>query len=293
MEVEQIYQWLMQYLENNRAMTEAELRKALGPEDVEHALLLLNYLVTKNLASVKVMGTNWEYSIRDIDQAKTLIGYERLVSIEPKSTKISSCLVISVPLSLEQGFRSLKKKYQQVQILHIREAFKLLLNAANQELLLSMPFFEGDGLSYLIDEVQNVAKRGVSVRLLSREILAPRREDFSYLDKLRAFSKLINLFESSRTSPKAKLEIRDYSARISDQRGDSLYYEGVHQKMIVVDRRYAYVGSGEIRAASFMTNGEVGVIQLDEEAQFWADFFDLFWKNAQLVPFEFFESAIK
>lgn len=293
MEVEQIYQWLMQYLENNRAMTEAELRKALGPEDVEHALLLLNYLVTKNLASVKVMGTNWEYSIRDIDQAKILIGYEEPVSIEPKSTKISSCLVISVPLSLEQGFRSLKKKYQQVPIQHIREAFKLLLNAANQELLLSMPFFEGDGLSYLIDEVQNVAKRGVSVRLLSREILAPRREDFSYLDKLRAFSKLINLFESSRTSPKAKLEIRDYSTRISDQTGDSLYYEGVHQKMIVVDRRYAYVGSGEIRAASFMTNGEVGVIQLDEEAQFWADFFDLFWKNAQPVPFEFFESAIK
>lgn len=293
MEVEQIYQWLMQYLENNRAMTEAELRKALGPEDVEHALLLLNYLVMKNLASVKVMGTNWEYSIRDIDQAKILVGYEEPVRIEPKPTQISSCLVISVPLSLEQGFRSLKKKYQQVQILHIREAFKLLFNAANQELLLSMPFFEGDGLSYLIDEVQNVAKRGVSVRLLSREILAPRREDFSYLDKLRAFSKLINLFESSRTSPKAKLEIRDYSARISDQRGDSLYYEGVHQKMIVVDRQYAYVGSGEIRAASFMTNGEVGVIQLDEEAQFWADFFDLFWKNAQPVPFEFFESAIK
>jgi phosphatidylserine/phosphatidylglycerophosphate/cardiolipin synthase-like enzyme len=292
MEVEQIYQWLIQYLETNESMTEAELRKTFDTEDVEHALLLLNYLVTKNLASVKVTGIKREYSIKDIDQAKILIGYEQPISIEVKPAHIRPCLVISVPLSLEQGFRSLKKKYQKLQVLHIREAFKLLLSAANRELLLLMPFFESDGLSYLVDEVQNVGKREVTVRLLSREILSPRREDFAYLNKLRAFSKLINLFESNRTSPKAKLEIRDYSARISDQRGDSLHYEGVHQKMIVTDRRYAYVGSGEIRSASFITNGEVGVIQLDEEAEFWADFFDLFWESAQPVQFDFFKSAI-
>lgn len=50
--------------------------------------------------------------------------------------------------------------------------------------------------------------------------------------------------------------------------------------MVVVDRRYSYVGSGELRTASFITNGEAGSIYTGLSAEFWADFFEIFWKRA-------------
>lgn len=70
-----------------------------------------------------------------------------------------------------------------------------------------------------------------------------------------------------------------------------LVYEGIHQKMIVIDRARAYIGSGEIRAPSFIVNGDVGVIQSGQAAQFWADYFMLFWSEALQVDHQFFRSA--
>lgn len=48
--------------------------------------------------------------------------------------------------------------------------------------------------------------------------------------------------------------------------------------MVIVDKKYTYIGSGEIRAASFMTNEEVGYLVTEAHASFWSDFFNLFWK---------------
>lgn len=61
--------------------------------------------------------------------------------------------------------------------------------------------------------------------------------------------------------------------------------------MIVIDRARAYIGSGEIRAPSFIVNGDVGVIQSGQAAQFWADYFMLFWSEALQVDHQFFRSA--
>lgn len=65
--------------------------------------------------------------------------------------------------------------------------------------------------------------------------------------------------------------------------------------MVVADDRCAYVGSGEIRAASFLMNGEVGVIQSGNEARFWVDYFDLFWnsESSREITKSFFERAVK
>ena len=64
----------------------------------------------------------------------------------------------------------------------------------------------------------------------------------------------------------------------------SLQYRGVHQKMVVADTDAAYIGSGEIREASYLRNGEVGYLRTDNaEVAFWADFFELFWREARDV----------
>jgi limonene-1,2-epoxide hydrolase len=51
--------------------------------------------------------------------------------------------------------------------------------------------------------------------------------------------------------------------------------------MVIADETVAYVGSGEIRENSFLTNGEAGVLTVTAaEVVFWRDFFDLFWEEA-------------
>lgn len=51
--------------------------------------------------------------------------------------------------------------------------------------------------------------------------------------------------------------------------------------MTIADTDAAYVGSGEIRENSFLTNGEAGSLTVDTaEVCFWHDFYDLFWQQA-------------
>jgi hypothetical protein len=122
----------------------------------------------------------------------------------------------------------------------------------------------------------------VHVCALTRELLNPNRFDYGHMQKVRAFGKLIDLFVSSGGDPSA-VEVRDYTLKVGDGGDQSLVYEGIHQKMIVVDRARAYVGSGEIRASSFLINGDAGVVQVGNAAAFWADYFLLFWSEAQEV----------
>ena len=87
--------------------------------------------------------------------------------------------------------------------------------------------------------------------------------------------------------------VRDYTIRIGSIGDEKLLYEGIHQKMIVVDNELAYIGSGEIRAASFVSNGDVGVIHTGIRARFWRDYFWLFWTEGELVQHRFFEGSIQ
>lgn len=165
-----------------------------------------------------------------------------------------------------------------------------LLASAQSEVLLSVPFLELDGLIAFIDEIKRLGERQVSIKALTREFLSPSQTNYGYYQKLRAFSKLIDVYVSSGGNPE-QVQVRDYTVKIGRAGDRGLVYEGIHQKMIVIDRARAYIGSGEIRAPSFIVNGDVGVIQSGQAAQFWADYFMLFWSEALQVDHQFFRSA--
>jgi len=77
----------------------------------------------------------------------------------------------------------------------------------------------------------------------------------------------------------------DYSST-SDERptGPSHHYRGVHQKIVIADSVGAYVGSGEIRENSFLTNGDAGYLTVNEgEVAFWKEFVEVFWEAATPV----------
>lgn len=292
MKVERIYRWLISQLEEKGSVTENDLKKKLGKEDIEHALLLLNYLVSKKLISVQTDRKRRGYVVTDLDKIINLLKIKKKRQTVKKIKGIRECIVVNVPLSLSNKLDTLLQAYTEFNVLPMKEAFKLLFNGAEIEISLSLPFFELDGLAHFVDELKAVAERGVSINVLSRGILVPEREGYPYVEKLKAFRKLIDIYENNKSSPTAKLQIKDYSSRISGYGSTSLHYEGIHQKMITVDKKYAYIGSGEIRAASFLTNGDVGVIQVGKKAEFWDKFFKLFWKNAKPISYDFFNHAL-
>lgn len=292
MRVEKIYHWLVQQLGDKGSITEEELKEKLGLEDVEHALLLLNYLVSKKLVSVNISGPDREYKATNLPKIQELLKIDDKESTGKKSTEIQESIVVNVPLSLSSDLDSLTKAYPGFNILTIKDAFKILFNCAKNKISLSLPFFELDGLNHFVDEFKGLAERGVSIDVLSRGISIPEKEGFAYVEKLKAFHKLIDIYENNKTIPTSKLEIRDYSSRISDYCSASLHYEGIHQKMVIVDKKYAYIGSGEIRAASFLTNGEVGVIHVGKTVEFWDRFFRLFWRNAKPISYDFFDQSL-
>jgi len=288
MDAEKLYKWIVDSFEKDKILDQKFFQK-IPREDLEHVKFLLDYLVSKELVKSETVGEKTSYESENLDGIKKLLGFEKS---EKESPSLKESLVVSIPLSLSDNLSLLQKKHTEVSILELKDALKLLISQAKHEILITSPFMELDGIMYILDEIAEAAKRGVSIRVISRDILERKNYDFSYANKLKGISKLYVLFEQNKSDPTALLSVRDYGKSISQYSGQNLHYEGIHQKMVIVDRKYAYVGSGEIRSPSFITNGEAGALFLDKKAEFWADFFEMFWKNAKEIPKDIIETKI-
>lgn len=291
------------------------LRTNFGPELVHRVELFMDYLVTKGLVTLTVAGRRTVFSSNRIDEIGQLLRDKEMEersakSVQPQmatptklapgpahaaerlgnNTAVADTLVVSAPLSLAGKIAALFQQYTDLSILDMRVAFKSLLDQAQQEVLLALPFLELDGLMYFVDQVIQLGKRNVKIKILTRELLWPRKYDYSYHQKLKAFAKFVDLYIAG-GGRRQHVEIRDYTIRIGRVGDERLLYEGIHQKMIVVDNEKAYIGSGEIRAASFVSNGDVGIIHSGIRAQFWGDYFRLFWVEGEPVEHRFFEES--
>jgi len=293
------------------------LRSTFGPELVHRVGLFMDYLVAQGLATRTVVGRQTVFSSDRTDEIVQLLRDKEMeerptrmpkvpravtMEIEPQSIPadkrpvpvepVVDALVVSAPLSLAGKVASLFEQYADLNIVDMRVAFRNLLEQAEHEVLLALPFLELDGLMYFTDPVMGLGQRGVTVKILTRELLWPRRYNYAYHQKLKAFAKFVDLYVAG-GGERQHIGVRDYTIRIGSIGDEKLLYEGIHQKMIVVDDELAYIGSGEIRAASFVSNGDVGVIQTGIRAHFWRDYFHLFWTEGELVEHRFFEESIQ
>jgi len=288
-EITKIHSWLLERLRRDGALANDAIR-LLEEEDRIRALLFLDYLVSQGILSASSAGGRYEYKVQDPSKLAIL---ERP---KPSSTGAvraeGSKLVYSAPASLTIEIQALVSKFPTLQIVPLDDALREVFREAKKGLDIAVPFLEWDGLGYLITEFKDAARRNVRVRLLTRGALFPERSDYPYLEKVKTLLKMFAVFEANALSPEARFEVRDFTSRIANPASVSLHFEGIHQKMVVADRRVAYVGSGEIRAASFLVNGECGVIQTGEAAAFWAEFFDVFWREAKPVTKAQLEGAL-
>jgi phosphatidylserine/phosphatidylglycerophosphate/cardiolipin synthase-like enzyme len=315
--IEEAYRQVIDRLRRGEEVSLNWLRATFGPELVHRVGLFMDYLVAKGLATRTVAGRKTVFSSgrtaeivqllhdKEVEERPTRLPRtqrvatervvpqpiptdERPLAVEPAA----DALVVSAPLSLAGKVATLFEQYAGLNIVDMRVAFRNLLEQAEQEVLLALPFLELDGLMYFTDQVMGLGQRGVRVKILTRELLWPRKYNYAYHQKLKAFAKLVDLYAVG-GGGRQHIEVRDYTIRIGSIGDEKLLYEGIHQKMIIVDGELAYVGSGEIRAASFVSNGDVGVIHTGIRARFWRDYFNLFWAEGEPVEHRFFEESIQ
>lgn len=294
-----IHSWVLDQLRKDEQVSHGSLHSNLN-EDAEHAVFFLEYLVTRGVVRSEREGESTLYRATDSDAIDEIAGSIQTtehptdgktdVSIDSKSTydvseeKIDESLVVNVPVDMQPEFRNLCQSFPNVDVITLREAFQALLDSATDEVRLAVPYLEQSGVNSFLDEIGTLAQRGVSVQVLTRDVL--NGEGYDQTNKYRAISKLRDLYAANRRTPDCKLAVRDFGDRIRGQPGGpSRHYRGIHQKMVISDCYGAYVGSGEMRENSFLTNGEAGYLEMDSNrVKFWQSFFDLFWAEADVVP---------
>ena len=287
MRTDAIYEWLADQLREHAHISRADIDDTLG-DNAEDALFFLEFLVTRGVVRSERRADAMVYTLVDAPALEEIVNAyltgESGSGTDAGQTSADTLptarqAVVSVPLDMQPALDDLRVDHPDVDICTLREAVITVLQAAENEVCLAVPFFEQSGLNALLDQVTDLADRGVDLRVLTRDV--QQGDGYDHTNKCRALAKLSDLYGANQQAG-ANLSIRDFGSRIRGHPNDpSRHYRGIHQKMVIADETVAYVGSGEIRENSFLTNGEAGVLTVTAaEVAFWRDFFDLFWQEA-------------
>lgn len=121
-----------------------------------------------------------------------------------------------------------------------------LCRDATDEIVLTSPFLEVDGMGWLLPGLEGALERGVDLTLVSRQ-LRPGQPNHDAVQEL---------FSIASGTP-GTLEVYDYYK----SRRDSSHPEyTLHSKLLVVDQSTAYIGSANFTKYGFAENLEVGVV---------------------------------
>jgi phosphatidylserine/phosphatidylglycerophosphate/cardiolipin synthase-like enzyme len=121
-----------------------------------------------------------------------------------------------------------------------------LCGDATDELVITSPFLEADGVDWLLPGLRGALERGVNVTIISRE-LHPEEPNF---EALRSLAR-------NRSSLPGTLALYDYYAADSP---DAAPTYTLHSKVLVVDDTQAYIGSANFTKYGFSENLEIGAV---------------------------------
>jgi phosphatidylserine/phosphatidylglycerophosphate/cardiolipin synthase-like enzyme len=120
-----------------------------------------------------------------------------------------------------------------------------LCREASEELVLTSPFLELEGMEWLLPGLEGALERGVDLTLVSRQLRDGQPNHVAVQE----------LFDIAAGLP-GDLEVYDYY-----EPGDDEYPAyTLHSKLLVADRRTAYVGSANFTKYGFAENLEIGVV---------------------------------
>jgi len=160
---------------------------------------------------------------------------------------------------------------QGLHIKSLKKVFLDLFRSASKSICICSPFFESAGMTQFIQILKNKAQDGVSIQILTREGYK--------LKKFRDLKNLHTLFKEHEIQ--RKLDIRNYHFSDSNNHVAS----SIHAKIIIVDERLGYLGSGEIRKNSIEKNLELGVLLKGEKVLELKAVFDAIFNVSEMIKF--------
>jgi phosphatidylserine/phosphatidylglycerophosphate/cardiolipin synthase-like enzyme len=227
--------------EVGRAYSVNELIKHFKKQGVSPSIIkdFVFYLIIKDFFKIE------DYK-KDIIQSQILFQKRIKLQIKPPMKKPPSPLVISIPPFNKFGFEAALKE-QQIQYVKVRDKFVELIKNSKKEIKICSPFMELYKLKEIEDLIISRMDDGVKVKILTRELNGPKSSRYNQFKKFITRIKKLGLSD--------KIEVRDY--HFSNK---GVVLSSTHSKILVIDDKTAYLGSGEIRYNSFYKNFEVGII---------------------------------
>jgi len=229
---------------------------------------------------------------------KYLIRIEKFIVLQKDNKSFEDCLVkwnpaltLSLPAVEDLTFKDIKAcvtlppfniyglsdilNEKQIKVNFLRDEFEKLFQSASNSIKICSPFIDWNGFSYFKDIFLSKAKNNVNIQILSREI---DKQNNPY--KHQELNKIYTLFKDNFLSP--LVDIRNYHFETEDKRLAS----SIHAKLIIIDNKSAYVGSGEIRENSFTKNLEIGVILTGKKIKEFVLIFDNLFARSEVIRFE-------
>jgi phosphatidylserine/phosphatidylglycerophosphate/cardiolipin synthase-like enzyme len=144
--------------------------------------------------------------------------------------------------------------------------FAQIIAAAQNTIYLISPYIDDKGIEMLHSPLLEAKKRGVQLRIITRE--TAKRQ----VGRTRGLESLFSLFAN-------QMSVRDYH---TEAEGLS-HYTSVHAKLIQADDQIGYVGSAELRGNALEKNFEMGCILTTEQAALSLTAFKSVWQIARPV----------
>lgn len=145
-------------------------------------------------------------------------------------------------------------------------AFAQIIAATRETLYLISPYIDDKGVGKLSSPLQEAKKRGVYLKVITRET-AKRQPG-----RTRGIDALLSMFSR-------QIEVRDYH---TEAKGLA-HHTSVHAKLIQADDQIGYVGSAELRGNALEKNFEMGAILSPEQAALSLVSFYAVWEIARRV----------
>lgn len=261
-----LFESLLELISNGQSFTTNEiiqklLRKGYEKEPVQESIF---YLIAQNFLEIVDTSKRFENIKLKLHKKPELsLAKEKEIEDYPK-------LVMNLP---PYNIFGLKTKLQTFEIPYydLKQELKHLFKNASENIYICSPFLQLNGFQFFIPILIDKAKRGVDIKIISRQIAKK--------DKQNRYEETKKIYKKFRKE-NADISIRNYHYQTSELKSST------HAKFIICDNEYAYIGSGELRKPSFEKNFEVGVILVGEKALHLSYMFESLFSVSTKVEFD-------
>lgn len=261
---------------------QASMRDVLSEVGSDKALAELRVMRMARLEILAMVKEGKDYSLKLSHDAATTLCESGQQGMARDEQVIE--VVATIPFSVQRG------RAGSDGLLSIEEAFGFLLKKANHVVKLSLPFPEESIITHYASHLKELARRGVRIQVLTREIDSMvSTGNARYLALGKALVRLSDIYRSSGNGH--LLEVRDFHRSLGNH-DSAFHYESTHAKILIVDSSDAYVGSGEFRVNSLYNNFELGFLVSGSPVQQVEYAYNLIWDYAEAYSYEMIQESL-